>query len=106
LSCVAVWPATHTVTPPDVATPGENARDNWNGVFCMYSALCAAVESQGSTAVNDVTSDVVSKAAAVRVMWGLLRARGLRRVFSISGIASTRAVGPAVVSIVGRKKTR
>src|SRR3954468_11878322 len=42
LSRVAVWPATHTVRPPSVITPGENARESWNGVFSMYSAAGAA----------------------------------------------------------------
>src|SRR5262245_50222736 len=42
LSRVAVCPATHTMRPPSVMTPGENARDSWKGVFSMYSALEAA----------------------------------------------------------------
>src|ERR1043166_5123286 len=42
LSRVAVWPATQTVRPPSVITPGENARESWNGVFSMYSAAVAA----------------------------------------------------------------
>src|SRR3954464_3723229 len=41
LSRVAVWPATQTVLPPSVITPGENARESWNGVFSMYSAAPA-----------------------------------------------------------------
>jgi len=28
LSRVAVWPATQTILPPSVTTPGENARDS------------------------------------------------------------------------------
>src|SRR5712664_1524890 len=46
LSRVAVWPATHTVLPPSVITPGENARDSWNGVFSRYSAAVAATGSE------------------------------------------------------------
>src|SRR5437773_8611849 len=42
LSRVAVWPATQTMRPPSVTTPGENARESWNGVFSMYSAAAAA----------------------------------------------------------------
>src|SRR5206468_3682592 len=41
LSRVAVWPATHTILPPSVITPGEKARESWNGVFSMYSAADA-----------------------------------------------------------------
>jgi hypothetical protein len=43
LSRVAVWPATQTILPPSVITPGENARESWNGVFSMYSAAHAAI---------------------------------------------------------------
>src|SRR5882672_2692480 len=46
LSRVAVCPATQTVLPPSVMTPGENARDSWNGVFSMYSAAVATVGSE------------------------------------------------------------
>src|SRR5207245_378212 len=46
LSRVAVCPATQTILPPSVTTPGENARDSWNGVFSMYSAAVAAVGSE------------------------------------------------------------
>src|SRR6266513_5669777 len=46
LSRVAVCPATQTIFPPSVMTPGENARDSWNGVFSMYSAAVAAVGSE------------------------------------------------------------
>src|SRR5215813_10096620 len=42
LSRVAVWPATQTVRPPSVITPGEKARESWNGVFSMYSAAWTA----------------------------------------------------------------
>src|SRR5713101_2051009 len=42
LSRVAVCPATQTILPPSVMTPGENARESWNGVFSMYSAAVAA----------------------------------------------------------------
>src|SRR4051812_21240815 len=42
LSRVAVWPATQTILPPSVTTPGEKARDSWNGVFSRYSAAPAA----------------------------------------------------------------
>jgi hypothetical protein len=52
-------PATQTVIPPDVTTPGENARDNWKGVFSMYSAVCAEVES-----------NMASNTAVVRLIWG------------------------------------
>src|SRR6266571_668637 len=50
LSRVAVWPATQTILPPSVTTPGENARDNWNGVFSMYSAAVAAIGSEAIAA--------------------------------------------------------
>src|SRR5437867_2110228 len=46
LSRVAVWPASQTIFPPSVTTPGENARDSWNGVFSMYSAAGAAMGSE------------------------------------------------------------
>src|SRR5438034_7502995 len=46
LSRVAVWPASHTIFPPSVTTPGENARDSWNGVFSMYSAAVAAIGNE------------------------------------------------------------
>src|SRR3982074_430157 len=42
LSGVAVCPATQTILPPSVTTPGEKARESWNGVFSMYSAAAAA----------------------------------------------------------------
>jgi len=29
LSRVAVWPATQTILPPSVITPGEKARESW-----------------------------------------------------------------------------
>src|SRR5919108_376248 len=51
LSRVAVWPATQTILPPSVTTPGEKARDSWNGVFSRYSAAPAASGSASSTAV-------------------------------------------------------
>src|SRR5271166_2787706 len=41
LSRVAVWPATQTILPPSVITPGEKARLIWNGVFSIYSAQSA-----------------------------------------------------------------
>src|SRR5213083_1585822 len=50
LSRVAVWPATQTILPPSLTTPGENARDSWNGVFSMYSAAPAASGSDSRTA--------------------------------------------------------
>src|SRR5256885_4352468 len=50
LSRVAVWPATQTILPPSVTTPGENARDNWNGVFSMYSAAVATIGSKAIAA--------------------------------------------------------
>src|SRR5882762_3695234 len=46
LSRVAVCPATQTIFPPSVTTPGENARDSWNGVFSRYSAAVAATGSE------------------------------------------------------------
>src|SRR3954471_4029842 len=50
LSRVAVWPATQTVRPPSVITPGEKARESWNGVFSMYSAAGAASGRRTSSA--------------------------------------------------------
>src|SRR3954469_3838416 len=50
LSRVAVWPATHTILPPSVITPGEKARESWNGVFSMYSAAGAASGRRTSSA--------------------------------------------------------
>src|SRR5216683_641644 len=50
LSRVAVCPATQTIFPPSVTTPGENARDSWNGVFSMYSAALAAIGSKTAAA--------------------------------------------------------
>src|SRR5882672_10596208 len=47
-SRVAVWPATQTILPPSVITPGENARDSWNGVFSMYSAAAIGSETRAS----------------------------------------------------------
>src|SRR5437868_7381231 len=52
LSRVAVWPATHTVLPPSVITPGEKARDSWKGVFSMYSAACAATGNASKATIN------------------------------------------------------
>src|SRR5437588_2239135 len=50
LSRVAVCPATHTILPPSVTTPGEKARESWNGVFSRYSAAPAATGSASSMA--------------------------------------------------------
>src|SRR5438477_1332217 len=50
LSRVAVCPATQTILPPSVITPGEKARDSWNGVFSMYSAAVAAMGNASSNA--------------------------------------------------------
>src|SRR5712671_2488431 len=52
LSRVAVWPATQTILPPSVITPGEKARESWNGVFSMYSAADAAMGSATSSAAS------------------------------------------------------
>jgi hypothetical protein len=59
---VALCPATQTIIPPDVITPGENARDSWNGVFSIYSAACAAPENK-----------MARKIAAIWLMCWLLR---------------------------------
>src|SRR5690349_6254905 len=48
LSRVAVCPATQTILPPSVTTPGENARESWNGVFSMYSAAASGIEMRAS----------------------------------------------------------
>src|SRR5205814_1404429 len=48
LSRVAVCPATQTILPPSVTTPGEKARESWNGVFSRYSAAPAAMGSASS----------------------------------------------------------
>src|SRR5882724_2134521 len=48
LSRVAVCPATQTILPPSVMTPGENARESWNGVFSMYSAAVTGSETRAS----------------------------------------------------------
>src|SRR2546430_16984413 len=53
LSRVAVWPATQTMRPPSVTTPGENARESWNGVFSMYSAAAAAKGKPKRTAARN-----------------------------------------------------
>src|SRR5437870_3705386 len=50
LSRVAVCPATQTILPPSVITPGEKARESWNGVFSMYSAAVAAMGNASSNA--------------------------------------------------------
>src|SRR5258706_8977522 len=50
LSRVAVCPATQTILPPSVITPGEKARESWNGVFSMYSAADAAMGNASSAA--------------------------------------------------------
>src|SRR6266849_4648681 len=50
LSRVAVWPATQTILPPSVITPGEKARESWKGVFSMYSAAWPAMGSASSNA--------------------------------------------------------
>src|SRR6266516_3305035 len=50
LSRVAVCPASQTIFPPSVTTPGENARDSWNGVFSRYSAAVAASGSETAAA--------------------------------------------------------
>src|SRR5438105_7844538 len=60
LSRVAVWPATQTMRPPSVTTPGENARDSWNGVFSMYSAAVAAKGGQRIAASRTFRSMVIS----------------------------------------------
>src|SRR6476659_4690468 len=52
LSRVAVCPATQTVRPPSVMTPGEKARESWNGVFSMYSAAGAASDRATSSAAS------------------------------------------------------
>src|SRR5258705_9023249 len=48
LSRVAVCPATQTILPPSVMTPGENARESWNGVFSMYSAAATGSETRAN----------------------------------------------------------
>src|SRR3954464_10408490 len=63
LSLVAVWPATQTVRPPSVMTPGEKARESWNGVFSMYSAAGAAS--------GRVTSSAASRLRITGVSFGL-----------------------------------
>src|SRR5258708_2821349 len=56
LSRVAVCPATQTILPPSVMTPGENARESWNGVFSMYSAAVAAIGGETAAASASVVS--------------------------------------------------
>src|SRR5438132_4958731 len=52
LSRVAVWPATQTILPPSVTTPGEKARESWNGVFSRYSAAPAAMGTANRVAAS------------------------------------------------------
>src|SRR5215467_1128844 len=52
LSRVGVFPATQTILPPSVITPGENARDSWNGVFSMYSAARAEAGNEARASTN------------------------------------------------------
>src|SRR6266571_685863 len=56
LSRVAVCPATQTILPPSVMTPGENARESWNGVFSMYSAAVAAIGGETAAASASLVS--------------------------------------------------
>src|SRR6185436_6627067 len=60
LSRVAVCPATQTVRPPSVMTPGESARESWNGVFSMYSAALAASGKATSSAASGLRITGVS----------------------------------------------
>src|SRR5216683_6254551 len=56
LSRVAVCPATQTILPPSVMTPGENARESWNGVLSMYSAAVAAIGGETAAASASLVS--------------------------------------------------
>src|SRR6266508_2092768 len=77
LSRVAVCPATQTILPPSVMTPGENARESWNGVFSMYSAAVAAIGSETPAASASLVSmRVIASSGTNRVDGCVCRRRG------------------------------
>src|SRR3954462_11725517 len=75
LSRVAVWPATQTILPPSVTTPGEKARDSWNGVFSRYSAAPAA---SGSASRRAAVMLFVIGGLLICRWWNEARCGGLR----------------------------